>query len=248
MRQLLPFPADNVVPYDVYRPDEGRTRLLRLNMFASVDGRATDREGVTADLGGPGDHELFRTLRALADGVLVGAATVRVEGYGPHRLRPDLAELRRRDGRPDPAAIVVVSRSLDLDPQSPMFTEAKTPTIVVTCAAAPAERRTALTTSAEIIVSGGDSVDFRAAFDELARCHNIRHVLCEGGPTLNRALLEARVVDELCLTITPQMTGRSGLAIVRPPAPATDLELRGLCEHDGELYARYQVQVRPDER
>ncbi|HSK95455.1 MAG TPA: dihydrofolate reductase family protein [Euzebyales bacterium] len=247
MRQLLPFPADNVVPYDVYRPDEGRARLLRLNMIASVDGRATDREGVTAELGSEGDQELFRTLRALADGVLVGAATVRVEGYGPHRLRADLAERRRRDGRPDPAAIIVVSRSLDLDPQSPMFTEARTPTIVLTCAAAPADRRAALA-GAEIIVAGEDSVDLRTAFDELVARYDIRHVLCEGGPTLNRSLLEARLVDELCLTITPQMTGRSALAIVRPPAPAADLDLRGLCEQDGELYARYQVQVRPDER
>jgi riboflavin-specific deaminase-like protein len=248
MRQLLPFPADNVVPYDVYRPDEGRGRLLRLNMVASVDGNATDREGVTATLGGEGDQELFRTLRALAHGVLVGAGTVRVEGYGPHRLRADLAERRRRDGRPDPASIIVVSRSLDLDPGAAIFTEARTPTIVVTCGAAPAERRSTLATSARIIVAGDETVDFAVAFDELADRYGIMHVLCEGGPTLNRALLNARLVDELCLTITPQMTGRPALSIVRPPAPVAQLELRGLCEQDGELYARYQVQVRADDQ
>jgi riboflavin-specific deaminase-like protein len=246
MRQLLPFSAENVVPYDVYRPDEGRTRLLRLNMVASVDGRATDRAGVTADLGRAGDNELFHTLRALADGVLVGGRTVRVERYGPHRLRKDLAERRRRDGRSDPAAIIVVSRSLDLDPQAAMFTEAETPTVVLTCAAAPAERRANLAASAEVVVAGDDAVDLPAAFDQLAERFGITHVLCEGGPTLNTELLAADLVDELCLTITPLMTGRSALSIVRPPAPAADLELLGLCEQDGELYARYRVRVHSD--
>ena len=247
MRQLLPFSAENVVPYDVYRPDEGRTRLLRLNMVASVDGRATDRAGVTADLGGAGDNELFHTLRALADGVLVGGRTVRVERYGPHRLRKHLTERRQRDGRSGPAAMIVVSRSLDLDPHAAIFTEAKTPTVVLTCTAAPAERRANLAASAEIIVAGDDSVDLPAAFDQLAGRFGITHVLCEGGPSLNTELLAADLVDELCLTITPLMTGRPAISIVRPPAPAVDLELLGLCEQDGELYARYRVRVRSDE-
>ena len=243
MRQLLPFPADNVVPYDVYRPDEGRARLLRLNMIASVDGRATDREGVTAELGSAGDQELFRTLRALADGVLVGAATVRVEGYGPHRLRPDLAERRRRDGRPDPAAIIVVSRSLDLDPRSPMFTEARTPTIVLTCASAPAERSAALA-AAEIIVAGEDSVDLRAAFDALAARYDIRHVLCEGGPTLNAYLFAAALVDELFLTLNPKVAGgAAALTIVagRELVEPAELELVTVAEGDGDLFTRWRV-------
>jgi riboflavin biosynthesis pyrimidine reductase len=246
MRQLLPFPVENVAPYDVYRPDEGTDRLLRINMVASADGHATDQAGVTAGLGDEGDHELFRSLRALADGILVGAETVRIEGYGPHRLRKDLAELRRRDGRPDPAAVIVVSRSLALDAQAPIFTEAKTPTIVLTCASAPAERRTRLAAATPVIVTGDETVDFTAAFNQLAERVGITHVLCEGGPTLNRALLHTGLVDELCLTISPQLTGAPAISIVRPPAPAADLELGGLCEQNGELFARYRVRVRID--
>jgi riboflavin-specific deaminase-like protein len=246
MRQLLPFPVENVVPYDVYRPDEGTDRLLRINMVASADGHATDATGVTEGLGGTGDHELFRSLRALADGILVGAGTVRVEGYGPHRLRADLAELRRRDGRPDPAAVVVVSRSLALDAQAPIFTQAKTPTIVLTCASAPADRRAHLAATTPVIVIGDDSVDLAAALDQLTERFGIAHVLCEGGPTLNRALLRTGLVDELCLTISPQLTGAPAISIVRAPARAADLELAGLCEHNGELFARYRVKVRID--
>lgn len=246
MRQLLPFPAENVVPYDVYRPDEGTDRLLRINMIASVDGRATDRTGITEGLGDEGDLELFRALRALADGILVGAETVRIEGYGPHRLRKDLAQLRRRDGKPDPAAVIVVSRSLALDPQALIFTEARTPTIVLTCASAPADRTAHLAATTPVIVTGEETVDFAAAFDQLAERFGIAHVLCEGGPTLNQALLQTGLVDELCLTISPMLTGAPAISIVRAPASAADLELRGLCEQNGELFARYRVEVRRD--
>jgi 5-amino-6-(5-phosphoribosylamino)uracil reductase len=241
MRQLLPFLAEDVVPYEVYRPNEGRDRFLRLNMVASVDGRATDATGLTTALGGEGDRELFRSLRALADGVMVGAGTARAEGYGPHRLRADLAARRREDGRHGPVPIVVVSRALDLDPSTALFAEAKTPTIVVTCAASPAERRMRLEAVTPVIIAGDRQVDLAEALDQLAEQFGVTHVLCEGGPTLNSALLEAGLVDELCLTIAPTITGVYATGIITPPAPAVGLELRGLCDQDGELYARYEL-------
>jgi riboflavin-specific deaminase-like protein len=248
MRQLLPFPAEDITPYEVYRPDEGTDRFLRVNMVSSVDGRATDPSGVTAQLGGEGDHELFRALRALADGILVGAGTVRREGYGPHRVRADLATLRRRDGRARPAAIIIVSGALDLDPGSRVFAEAATPTIVVTHAAAPADRRRRLAGVARVVVAGTVEVDLVDALDQLASDHGITHVLCEGGPTLNRSLLRAGLVDELCLTLAPVMFGTGMDGIVRPVAPTARMELLGLCEHDSELYARYGVHVSDDDR
>lgn len=248
MRQLLPFLAEDVVPYEVYRPDEGRDRFLRLNMVASIDGCATDATGLTAGLGEEGDQELFRSLRALADGVMVGAGTARAEDYGPHRLRADLAARRREDGRDGPAPMIVVSRALDLDPSTTLFADAKTPTIVVTCAASPAERRVRLEAVTPVIIAGDRQVDLGGALDQLAEQFGVRHVLCEGGPTLNSALLEAGLVDELCLTITPTITGVLATGIVTPPAPAASLELRGLCDQDGELYARYELKGGADEQ
>jgi riboflavin-specific deaminase-like protein len=241
MRQLLPLPLDDVDPYEVYRPDESTTRWLRLNMIASLDGRATDPSGATAGLASEGDHEVFRTLRALSDCILVGAGTARAEGYGPHRLRADLRRRRQADGRRAPAPIVVVSRSLALDPETPLFAEATTPTIVVTCAAAPADRLEWLSATAPVVVAGEDHVDFHAALDELAERFGLPHVLCEGGPHLNGALFAAGVVDELCLTVAPLITGATAPTIVQPPVPSTGMRLQTLCEQDGELYARYQL-------
>jgi riboflavin-specific deaminase-like protein len=242
MRQLLPFPADDVVPYDVYRVAPG-SGCIRINMVASIDGRVTDVQGRSGELGGQGDLAVFRALRALADGIVVGAGTARTEGYGPHRVAKDLGARRRDDGRTAPAAIVVVSRSLDLDPSSRLFSEAVTPTIVLTSAAAEAGAPAALRRVAALVAAGDDEVDLAEGLAILAAEHGIRHVVCEGGPALNTALLATGVVDELCLTLAPLVTGADGRGIVAPPAPAATLELHGLCEQDGELYARYGVRT-----
>lgn len=240
MRQLLPFPADDVEPYDVYRLAQA-TRFVRINMVASVDGSVTDSEGRAGGLGGDGDWRMFRALRALADGILVGAGTARLEGYGPHRLPAGLAARRRADGRADPAAIIVVSRSLQLDPDAPLFAEARTPTIVLTCAAAPADRRRLLERRAQVLQAGDDTVDLAGALRLLSDVHGINQIVCEGGPLLNRHLLESGTVDELCITFAPLLTGSAGENVISPPATAAALDLVGLCEQDGELYARYAI-------
>lgn len=246
MRQLVPLPLDDVSPYDVYRVEQP-TGFVRINMVSSVDGRVTGDDGLSGDLGGDGDFQVYRALRALADGVLVGAGTARAEGYGPHRLPADLAARRRADGRPAPAAIVVVSRSLELDPSTPLFAEAVTPTIVLTAAASVSNASAELARHARLVVAGHDDVDLARGLRMLAEDHGIHHVICEGGPSLNTALLATGLVDELCITLAPVLTGTSGRGIVSPPAPGVALDLRSLCEQDGEIYARYAVRS-SDER
>src|SRR5688500_8563300 len=105
------------------------------NMVAGLDGTAA-MGGNVAGLSNEVDFELFLRMRGLADVVLVGAETVRRERYGPVRLSPDLAERRRAMGLPTPR-IAVVSRSLDLDLDLPLFTDADPAALpfVVTCAA-----------------------------------------------------------------------------------------------------------------
>ncbi|MGH8933427.1 MAG: pyrimidine reductase family protein [Egibacteraceae bacterium] len=243
MRQLVPIPLDEVDPYEVYRSPDAQAPVLRLNMVTTVDGAARDQRGRSGGLAGEGDREIFRTLRALADGILVGAGTVRVEGYGPHRLRPDLARRRQADGRPNPAPIVVVSRSLALDLTTPMFTEARTPTVIVTCEHAPADLRAAAQSVARVLVAGEQDVDLPRAIAALRDELGLLHLLCEGGPTLNAGLMAADLVDELCLTLAPKLAGPGQLGIVAESVPSRRLELASLCEQAGELYARYRLSV-----
>ncbi len=241
MEQLLPEPRPDVVAYDVYRPADPHAELLRLNMVASADGRVTDAHGRSGGLGDDGDLAVFRSLRALADGIVVGAQTARVEGYGPHRLHASVAQRRRADGRPRPAAIVVVSRSLLLDYDAPLFTEAEPSTVVLTCAAAPSDRLARARQAGVVVVTGDGEVDLRAAVKLLREEHGMAHLLCEGGPTLNGRLLEAGLVDELCLTTAPTLVGTELRPITPVLARRHEMDLLSLCEQSGSLFARYRL-------
>lgn len=241
MRQLLPRLREDVVPYEAYRPDDPHAELVRLNMVASVDGRATDAQGTSAGLGGPGDLLVFRALRAQADGILAGAGTARTEGYGPHRVDSSVAELRAADGRGSPAAMVVVSRSLDLDPAARIFAEAVTPTIVLTCEGAPRDRRGALEEVARVVDAGRERVDLPLGVRVLRERFGLRHLLVEGGPSVNRQLLAAGLIDELCVTMASQLAGGDGPRIVAESGPAADLSLLTLLTDERDLFARYRV-------
>lgn len=237
MRRLLPTPDDPVDLYDEYRPPD--RPWLRLNMIGAANGAATDDEGRTGGLAAEGDREVFRTLRALADAILVGAGTARIEGYGPHRLPERLARRRADDGRADPAPIVLVSRSLDFDYSSPLFTEAVTPTMVLTCEAAPEDGLRRAREAGLVVMAGDAAVDLGEGIRLLRDEHGLVVLLCEGGPALNSPLFRDDLVDELCLTVAPKLAGGRIRAIVDDMPGTRDLELAGLCEEDGELYLRY---------
>jgi 5-amino-6-(5-phosphoribosylamino)uracil reductase len=237
MRRLLPEPAaggagPRVDPYEAYADLPG----LRLGMVMSVDGSVTDAEGWTDGLGGAADFRVFRTLRALADAILVGAGTVRTGRLGPARLRSDL---RARRGRP-PAPIVVVSRSLDLDWTLPLFTEAETPTLVVTSRSV---RRT-VPDHVQVVAAGEDDVDLPAAVRTLREDLGYEHLLCEGGPSLATALIRASLVDELCLNIAPTLLGaRRHTRLLDGLDAEVPLTPTALYLDEGVLFARYRLRV-----
>ncbi|MFC5183253.1 dihydrofolate reductase family protein [Actinomadura harenae] len=224
MRRLLPEPAGQIDPYDAYAD----VPPVRVGMVLSADGSVTDPEGWTDGLGGDADFRVFRTLRALTDAILVGAATVRTGRLGPARLRPDLRE--RRGGPPAP--VVVASRSLDLPWDLPLFTAAETPTIVVT----PSEGDV----PPEIRVVRAP--DLRSAVEELRDGLGLRRVLCEGGPGLTTALLRENLVDEMCLNVAPTLLGsRFHTRLLTGLDAPVDLDLASVHEDEGVLFLRYRV-------
>ncbi len=230
VRQLFPEPADPVEPLDVYRdlPVVAGRPAVRLNMIASVDG-STAVEGRSGGLGGPADRRVFAALRSLADVVLVAAGTVRAEHYGPAAL-----------------PIAVVSGSLQLEWDSPFFTAADRRPLVVTHRRAPADEAMRASKVADVVVAGETRVDFVRAVELLGE-RGFRHVLAEGGPSLNGALAGAGVLDEVCLTVAPVLVSGEAKRIVAGPAvaPPPLLALRSACEEAGYLFLRYRLPQRP---
>jgi riboflavin-specific deaminase-like protein len=222
------------------------TATVALGMVVSVDG-AVAVAGRSGGLGGEADGHAFRRLRDACDAILVGAGTVRAEDYGPPRATPGRASSRRERGLAPAPQLLVVSGRLDLDPSSRLFAATREdgvpPPLVITSRATAQARGAALAGHAEIASFGDDEVDLAGAL-RWCRERGWDRVLCEGGPALNGTLLEADLVDEVFLTLAPQLVGGDAGRIVRGPNLGPQrLELTELHEHAGELLLRYRVQV-----
>ena len=243
MRQLLPEPADEVDPDDLYpadaRPAQAGRPWLLLNMVTSLDGAST-LDGRSGGLGGAADRAVFAVLRSVPDVILAGAATVRAEGYGPPRVSEEHQAARRARGQEPYPRLAIVSGRLDLDLDAALFTTTPSRPIVVTGSASPADRRAALGEVADVVVAGTDRVEWPAALGQLGDL-GAGIVLCEGGPSVNAQLLAAGLVDELCVTIGPVLVGGSSKRMIEAGGADTPMwmQLDRLLEDDGVLLARY---------
>lgn len=232
MRVLLPAGRDDevVALEPLYAPPEHRH--LRVGFVQSLDG-AIAVQGRSGDLGSAADRRVFQTLRAVSDGVLVGAGTARQERYGPVRLSAPGAAWRRETGRPEDVPLLIVSRTggdgLDATRLPP------TALVLTTSAGA---RRTGV--PFERIACGAGAVDLGLALDALAE-RGYRRLICEGGPSLFSALLAGHLVDEVCLTIAPLLVGGLSSMLSVTADPPRRVRLVGLLGEDDVLLSRWSV-------
>ncbi|NBE51910.1 pyrimidine reductase family protein [Streptomyces boluensis] len=216
--------------------------VLRANMVSTLDG-AAQHDGRSQPISCAADMRIFGTLRGLADAVVVGAETVRQEGYRPARARDAFAGRRAAAGQGPAPAVAVISASLDLDFSLPLFTEPLVPTLVLTGASASAERRQAAEAAgAQVLIAGdGRGVEPARVVRALAE-RGLNRLLTEGGPTLLGQFVAAGVLDELCLTVSPMLTAGSAQRIAGGPGMTVPerFSLVSLLEEDGFLFSRYR--------
>jgi riboflavin biosynthesis pyrimidine reductase len=215
---------------------------VRANMVSTVDGSATGANSLSGSINNPADWRVFRVLRSLADVVLVGAGTVRAEGYTALDVPDDLRAVRASLGLADDLELAVVSTSGDL-PDA--LLDGERPPLVLTVADNPSlgGLRDAVGDDRVLVTGDGHRVDGRAAVAALAE-RGLTRVLTEGGPSLLAALVEADVVDEVCLTWSPQLVGGPAGRIVHQSSwfsPARTLTPLHLLHADGVLLGRWRV-------
>ncbi len=213
-----------------------------VNFVSSADGHATVQGGSTG-LGGAGDRQVFRTLRACADAVMAGTGTLAVEHYGRLVREPEGIALRARlNLAPQPLA-VTVTRSGSL-PDIPLTHDPESRLLVYSGAdlAAPSGEAQA---EAEVQVIRLDpaQLTMAAVLRDLRVTHGVRLLLCEGGPTLFGELVSERVADELFLTLAATLVGGDGGAVTSNLAldAPVDLTLVWALEQDGSLFLRYAL-------
>jgi riboflavin biosynthesis pyrimidine reductase len=196
---------------------------LRVNMVATVDGAATGEDGTSRSINNGADKEVFDLLRDLSDALVVGAGTVRVEGYAVGR-KP----------------LVVVSRTASVPPTQRRAAPGKVLMATVSTAPYLEEARKVLGHE-HVLVLGSHRVDLARLKDELV-LRGYRHLLSEGGPHLLRDLLDQGVADELDATIVPRVVGGGHRRITDGPPVEVALRLHTLVEQDDTLLARWFVQ------
>jgi riboflavin biosynthesis pyrimidine reductase len=241
MRALLPAAVGELDVDDAIWAESRNRRdqpWLLANMISSVDGAATV-EGRSGALGGPADQAVFKSLRGVADVVLVGAGTVRAERYGPPKLEPSVIARRTEAGRDPLPRIAMVSGSLDIDPSLPVFADPALRPLVITHARHDAARRAELDEVADVWEVGNDTVDLAETIRRFAAA-GAGVVLCEGGPSLLGQLHVADLVDEWCVTLGPVAVAGASRRIATTATPEVRrLTLDRMWEDDGLLFLRY---------
>jgi riboflavin biosynthesis pyrimidine reductase len=215
------------------RPALDRPRVA-VAMVVSADGRAAV-DGRSGPLGHPGDRALFRELRMAADALLVGTGTLRAERYAKV-LDPEQIALRASDGRPRKPLLATIARSFDVPEGIPLFAEPDQRIAVYTEAEGELGAH-----EADAVAYRLESASPRAVLEHLGRRGDVRLVLCEGGPSLLRAVVADGCVDDLLLTVAPLLAaGDEPLALtgeaLRPPAR---LSLQGAWRAEDHLFLHY---------
>lgn len=219
MQRLFPLPQQQISlrdAYDVSRPRPADRPWIGLCMVSSLDGSTVvggEAEGNSRPLSDPTDQQVLLTLRSLADMILVGASTVRRDGYGPPKA-PGVK-------------VAVVSRTAQFDFDLPLWTSGRALLLL------PED---AVDVPVPSIRAGRGDLDLPAAIAQL----DADFLQAEGGPSLNGLLSAADLIDELNLSLSPQVVGGDGLRLTsHAPPVAHRMQLAHVLEHDSFLYTRY---------
>ncbi|MBN39850.1 MAG: hypothetical protein CL457_04225 [Acidimicrobiaceae bacterium] len=184
------------------RPEVLSSPWIMLNMISSKNGLAT-LNGTSGALGGPMDKALFRTLRGLSDVILVAAGTVRAENYSAPVISDRMTQIRSSQNRSPLPTIAVVTNSLNLDPDSPLFSSPNYRPAILTSKTGRNKGALPLFKNTDIFQIGESLVDLKAAIPTLAEAYG-PVILVEGGPNLNQQLVDLDLFDEFCITISPR--------------------------------------------
>jgi riboflavin biosynthesis pyrimidine reductase len=220
---------------DLYRP--GRADWVRLNLIGSVSGSATGPDGTSETLTNPIDRAILGVIRRHADVVVVGAASVRAEGYFVPRK----------------GALAVVSRTGSFADHQikdvQLSGAAGRGTLIILCPAGAIETARATIGPAEVTIIPVPDVDgslTAPAIITALRDAGYRSIVVEGGPSLATLFVLDDAVDELCLTTSPVLNGGATPLFGADEFADRPLTLAQLLvDSGGATYARWQLRQPP---
>lgn len=222
-----------------------RRPFVAANFIITADGSVRKPGPGYRHFAGPADRRSMRRLRIHFDAILRGSKTLEINPRRDLGNPAILSALAERDRSP-PVVVAVTNRG-NVDPAAAMVVGADEQYRPLVCTPSPESLDPAVAAACDVWGFAERPLDLAAVLARLGMNRGVRRVLCEGGPTLLRSLLEAGLVDELLLTIAPRLLGDpSGLRLVGGQSPfspenAPRLELAAIQREDQELFLRYRV-------
>jgi riboflavin biosynthesis pyrimidine reductase len=261
---ILPAALRELYDGELHFPTGSTRRPYVIGNFVStLDGVVTyhiegQSGGSTISGSDSADRFIMGLLRASVDAVMVGSRTVQDVSskhlWIPQFVYPE-AKASYADYRgnvlkkPPNPLVVIVSGSGKLDLARAIFRTPEVRTLVITTPAGRDElAKAGASVEIQAMNATGGGIDPMAMLELLQSQFGVRILLHEGGPALFGQFVAAGAVDELFMTLSPQIAGR-GTHTIRPgfvegteflPQTAPWLRLLSVKERGGYLYLRYR--------
>jgi len=219
--------------------------LVILHFAITADGKASTSKRTPARFTSARDKQRLLEVRALADAILVGRGTLETDRMSMDLPDQRLRERRIKEGKSECPLRVILSPSGNISISLSVFEKGNAPIVIYsTERMAPAQRRL-LSEHAAVHLSGSNDLDLFWLLWHLYEHYQVRSLVCEGGPTLVKALAQADVIDEIYLTIAAKIfgglaaPGLTGLPGEFLPA-SRQFQLIDIDRGENECYLRYR--------
>ncbi len=219
-----------------------------INAIGTLDGRGAVG-GKSTPIGSEVDHRLMRNIRASVDAVLVGAGTLRSEDL-TLSVDQSLARRRKDHGLAEQPIPIILTGSGNIPSDRRIFrASGKSDVLILAGSQASPQRLSALSEMATVrMVTATNTPAPEEILETLAEEFGVRRLLLEGGPSVNHSFLEARLVDELFLTLAPKIVGGGLNSLVEGgplPQHVTAPSLVSVYLYDSEVFLRYRLRRTP---
>src|SRR5580692_1017049 len=183
-----------------------RPRVI-LNFAVTVDGKVSTAKQTPSGFTSAFDKHRLLEVRSLGDALMVGRNTLQIDRMSMGLPDEKLRRARIQRGQSEYPIRVVISNSGELSVDWNIFRHWFSPILIYSTKRMSAVNQTELQTRAELHLSAHDQVNIEEVLHDLYERHQVRTLVCEGGPQLAKALAELNVVDELFLTVAPLIAG-----------------------------------------
>jgi riboflavin-specific deaminase-like protein len=220
-----------------------RPRII-LNFAMTIDGKVSTAKPTPSGFTSAFDKHRLLEIRSLGDALMVGKNTLLTDRMSMGLPDEALRQARLQRAQAEYPIRVILSNSGDLPTDLDFFNHRFSPIVIYSTTRMPPRTQAELRAKAELHLSTADHLSLQEVLNDLYETHQVRTLVCEGGPQLAKTLAVLDTVDDLFLTLAPLIAGGAGAPGVLG-APGTFLpcsriyRLKSMKVEAAECYLHY---------